>query len=398
MEKPVRITKKTFNSMVEQWAQVAKYEESACIYMNSKHNAWRRIQQLMEDEQLVEKYFKSEGIEVKVIDLEASPLEDEHDLRKLLFSGQTNEVRSSKTVYFVLGADVLLKEKRLDILHDLAELKVKNHWSYLLFFNTDYTHPDYWPIISQYNIFLMNTIFFPLYGREDSEQLITYLSYKWKVNPSNRVRQMIVNNCGGYFWLVVQAMRTFRNNPGFFVRELLQTEDMKIKLEVTWERFLPSEKAVILKVVKGQADFSKTERHSLNFLRKIQVLERTKNGYALQVPILEDFIVKLETPVKMQVTDDSMVVLNGVNVSSHFSTKEKTVLVYLLKNQGVVVSRQQLAKEIWGEGKEGDYSDWALDQIITRLRKKLSRLNVAQKSLKTVKRKGFKFDLTADRV
>jgi DNA-binding response OmpR family regulator len=51
--------------------------------------------------------------------------------------------------------------------------------------------------------------------------------------------------------------------------------------------------------------------------------------------------------------------------------KEFEMLEYLLLNQGQVVSRQMLAREVWGEAARATPLDNVIDVHVTRLRKKV---------------------------
>jgi len=53
------------------------------------------------------------------------------------------------------------------------------------------------------------------------------------------------------------------------------------------------------------------------------------------------------------------------------TTKEFDLIVYLLHNQGVALNREQILTAIWGEDYIG--SDRAVDDLVKRIRKKMSR-------------------------
>lgn len=396
MSKPTRISKLTFSSMVSRWANVSKYEEAASIYIGSKHNAWRRIQQLLTDRLMSDKYFFNEGVQIILVDLESVPIEDEHDLKNLLLHSCPKTHNLPKTAFFILGADIILKEKRTDLLCHLADLKDKNRWSFLLFFNRDFTHPSYWSIVSQYNIFLQNTIFHPYYNSRDSSQLVNYLADKWALKLTKEQKTVIVKECGGILWLVVQSVRSIRDYPKIKVNELFETTEMQIKVETTWNRFLPTEQQVLKKLVNKQTNFTSTERHSFNFLRKVHLIRKSNSSFEISAPLLEKFIESLEIPINIELDDEKKIIFNGVNITDYFSDKERSALVYLLNNQEKIITRQQLAKAIWRKGYK-DYSDWALDQIIARLRKRFSKLNIPTKSLKTIKKKGYILTLNSEK-
>jgi len=50
---------------------------------------------------------------------------------------------------------------------------------------------------------------------------------------------------------------------------------------------------------------------------------------------------------------------------------QRKLMQHLEENQGKIVSRESIAQVIWGENWETKYSDWAIDQLISTLRKQM---------------------------
>lgn len=75
--------------------------------------------------------------------------------------------------------------------------------------------------------------------------------------------------------------------------------------------------------------------------------------------------------------------------NSSFSQTELTVLELLKTHKDTVISREDVARVIWGEDDwEERYSDWAIGQLIYRLRKKLE-YGSSSGTIETKKGKGF---------
>lgn len=82
--------------------------------------------------------------------------------------------------------------------------------------------------------------------------------------------------------------------------------------------------------------------------------------------------------------DAYCVSINGKQVD--FAPKEYELLVYLIENEGVVLSREQILNAVWGFDYFGDYR--VVDTHIKKIRKKLDNL---AKLIQTVVRVGYKF-------
>jgi hypothetical protein len=72
-----------------------------------------------------------------------------------------------------------------------------------------------------------------------------------------------------------------------------------------------------------------------------------------------------------------------------FSLTETRVLDYLRNRPDIIVSREDIARIVWGEEEwEDKYSDWAIGQLIYRLRKKLGH-SAGAATIQTRKSQGF---------
>lgn len=78
-------------------------------------------------------------------------------------------------------------------------------------------------------------------------------------------------------------------------------------------------------------------------------------------------------------------------VMSTMSATEEQVLAYLRQHPGHIVSRDEVARIVWGDEEWQDkYSDWAIGQLIYRLRKKLL-YSASTETIQTKKGQGFTY-------
>lgn len=73
--------------------------------------------------------------------------------------------------------------------------------------------------------------------------------------------------------------------------------------------------------------------------------------------------------------------------------KYLSIFKILINSKNRVVSRDQIAKVIWGSKYEDCYSDWTIDQTISRFRKRVEKLGISRGTLETIKGKGYKWNL-----
>lgn len=85
--------------------------------------------------------------------------------------------------------------------------------------------------------------------------------------------------------------------------------------------------------------------------------------------------------------DESMNILVRGEVKIKISEKEKNLLVYLIKNQGNELSKEQLIIGVWGE-RSSTIVDANLTQLIHKLRRNLTAIGILER-IKTIPRKGY---------
>ena len=71
------------------------------------------------------------------------------------------------------------------------------------------------------------------------------------------------------------------------------------------------------------------------------------------------------------------------------SKKELQILKVFMGSKNKIVTKEKLGNIIWKGNIEAAYSDWALDQAVSRFRKKLTKLGFSKDTLATVNGKGY---------
>jgi DNA-binding winged helix-turn-helix (wHTH) protein len=82
---------------------------------------------------------------------------------------------------------------------------------------------------------------------------------------------------------------------------------------------------------------------------------------------------------------------NGKRTQDCLSPTEIRIYKYMSTNSQKLLSRDEIAKQMWGNAYLEKYSDWAIDKAISRLRKKIEDEGKKNKHIITIKGKGIKF-------
>lgn len=364
-----------FQNFVSQCFKIIKSGEPGVILFSPKMDRVRRIEQLIQD--------YSQEIQLVKFDLspgETSEIEEiEYNLKDLIGHKTKKEI-----AILISNAELIIQEKNYGTLDELFKLQSTNpHYRFLLFFELDITHPEISKWLTGTQIFT-NIVYYPLYKRVDTLSFMNYSLDDWKFIIKDTIKEKIYENCGGHFWLVRQVIRSLRDNPLMTLDQIFKSEQIRFRLERIFYTFMESERKVLHKIIKGQTIEEGIEKHSYEYLTEMGFIQND----AITVPLLAQYIQENMPKISIEINEKQLL-LNNVNVDSNFSKKEKRALKILIENKGRIVSRDQLGKALWPINTEEDYSDWAVDRIISRARTKLSKLGLPKTIIKTLRNQGY---------
>jgi hypothetical protein len=114
---------------------------------------------------------------------------------------------------------------------------------------------------------------------------------------------------------------------------------------------------------------------------------------SITIPLIEKMIKGIVIPNKI-IFNNSSGQIEGMDLNL-FNTSERAILEALL-NTEEIISKNQLGDIIWKEKAKDKYSEWAIDQRIARLRKKLIDLGF-NIDIQTIYGQGFKLSFIEKR-
>jgi len=381
------ISNERLEAIISPWAKSIKNGESGSFWYYNKSDLYWRIANLREQKPLFRKYFGDRLF--VVIDAESFRSENESDWNTAF--QVSNRSGQQEVIYAITGLDRQLLENDSHAFHIVQKKESLLHPSHFLFFFTlDVTHPRFRPLFDGASIFLQNTAVIPLHTNDDTQRYITYKSNQWKIQVTEKQKRAIVERCGGYFLLVKEALRYVRDNKNTDIDMLFIHEEMHWRLNTIWNHFLPSEQSVFQKIVRGSAVFNTEERHSLKFLLAGGFLTTRGRSYNLSIPLLTEYIHKTN-PMYVLSYDNKRIYYNNVPIENNFSPQEQKLMQFLLSKPSIIVSRDEISEKLAGSNTDDSLSDWAIDQLVSRIRKRLATIGISAYVIKTIRTKGFMY-------
>lgn len=388
------------------WLQSLKRKENAFVVFFPKTDRLILLQQMLQDRVFLksvlgtkEKYF------FQTLDLEASYVEEKNEMRwriadQLNYSHLTpNTMNWDEWMVYLRKHDVTLvlvlpqAEKYLtagnstflSYLSDMVDTFSPRVIT-LSMFETDVTHSSMMRLLPSSTRLYQNIFYYPLYSKQDSGKFIEYLEDRWGKSISKAMKAKILEQCGGIQWLIKEAVRQVTSgnlNP-------FNEDGMQFRLRMVYEFLLPSEQSVLTKSVLHNQTLDAAEKQSLRHLQKMNFMD--SHGKCL-VKLFDGFVTNAAPFTGEFVLLGGKMLLNDVPVDQMFSFQERRVLKVFLQNKGHMVTRDEIAEALWPTNTQENYSDWAIDQIIARLRKRLSELSLPPKLLQAVRGKGYLLNL-----
>jgi hypothetical protein len=208
---------------------------------------------------------------------------------------------------------------------------------------------------------------------------IENFSAQWHIPATDREKQEIADFCGNQPWITNEVLRLKDLSDTDSVSKIIQSPSVLDRIWQLWGLF----PEYYREYFSGSSPDSATNKKVENELTGFGYLNpqnRQPIGRWLSDAIKNSHYTALKT------TDKSLI-FNQQNISHKFSAGEIRIIHQLFSSH-TPVSREQIAKCFWQEKSDELYSDWALDAVISRLRKKVAKFRLPL-SIKTVRGIGY---------
>ena len=194
------------------------------------------------------------------------------------------------------------------------------------------------PVMNQKNIV------HKIYSKDVIIDYISCTAKLFNVSVDQNLAVRIANYCGGIPWLVNDVLRRI-DDPMLFDNEVFNWKVKQIAQSI------PS----VVGIEKDLREFG---------------LQDSEGNW---IPVLHDYYER-EAKTALIIEADE-IVWRGRELSSLFSAGERRIMGALYEKDEIV-SREEVGKLFWQEANDVEYSDWALDAIMSRLRKKLKKIGL----------------------
>lgn len=400
------LTRETFENDAKRWLNIIRYNESGTI-IQMQNDAIYRVHQLLNDKKTLEKilgkYYKKyllcyislnenslldsiKKVLIKLSKIKKNNILTQEDNLDVILSEIENK-GYDVGLFIDYGANIILKESDHNQLFELETIIRKHkNLSVIFFSELDITSEKYNKLVNQCSSIFTHIIKYPLYSHEDSYQFIEYNEFLWKIKFPEKIKKEIVEKCGGYLWLIRQALRLLRDDINLSLEQVFSHELMIKKLEVIWQKLTEEEKEILRKIYSKNFDEETKNSHEYLYLKTIRLIV----GDSLGITMLNHIIEKERKANQLNIKED-ILYFNNIDISYQLTKSELRIIKLLVQNKNKLITRNEIAQKVWGANWEHEYSDWAIDRLIYRLRLKLKKIGYDAGLIKTYKARGIMF-------
>jgi hypothetical protein len=380
------MTDENYKKMCEGWARVIRMQESATWIWPVLNAPYRRILQFLADRQLQKELFPDDWGKrmFAFVNLEQHEQLQPEELNRIIIEAMGVEIKphelqeyirgvvdkkEQKITLFVTGLDASIRKNNYDILMNISAIaRIGWEINVLAFLETDIADPTYYSVYEKTS--LDQQVFIqPLYSNEDVDLFINYLCHNWGSSVSSDMRAWIHDNCGGHYYLVKEVVRQVSSEKNISVQNVANCGFLQDKARAIVEN-MSEEQIEILQLITQGVPIDK-KNHDYEFLLQQGWIRENGTQTLLTVPLISPHVIARMNSMKGKYF--------GSLVSKGFTQTEADVFQLLFDSIDSVVSREDIGHAVWGEGFLEKYSDWAIDQTIYRIRKKLKAIHAEYK-------------------
>jgi hypothetical protein len=181
--------------------------------------------------------------------------------------------------------------------------------------------------------------------KQTAYELVSQQEQNFQVKLDDKTKKEIYNLSGGHVGLIKDLCSLYQSSTKFKIENLLENRKILSRIEL-----------IINDIPKDILENFVNNILSTNTLRYLKEIGFITDDNKIFSPIVADYIQS-----------------NMSKDPSLLTETENSVLKVLLAKQDVIVSRDEIAKIMWGNSWNYSYSDWAINQIIKRIRQKLAK-------------------------
>jgi DNA-binding winged helix-turn-helix (wHTH) protein len=249
--------------------------------------------------------------------------------------------------------------------------------------------------------FLQNVIYFPI-SNKNSLFLLNKFSKKFNLKLEKTEFESLEKLVDGHpYFLKVACTCMAKNknsNQESFSKLLRNNYELRAVAKTILECQTEIGRKFLLRVSTEKV--SQLSNDDEEILEKLGLIKQNSVGvYEPFCQIFKDAILEKSLPENNFYLNSESLLFNselgtitfsGNPIEEKLTPQEYEILSSLLKEPNKLKTRDDIGDILWGKDQFDKYSDWAIDQLISKLRKKMQKIGIIKEKLVTIRGKGYK--------
>jgi hypothetical protein len=230
--------------------------------------------------------------------------------------------------------------------------------------------------VSSYS-YLLDTVIFKRIGSDIAiDSVVADLDQKYRTAVATQQLAEIKTRTNGHYGLIRKLYRDNTQN----------TNQLDLYLDTLVQSFDPAVLNVFKKIVASH-QLNASEAAIASAYQQVNFLN---SEMQITIPLLHDRILQAKVRGKLEY-DASAGKITGLDLDLLTKAERSIIEQMLVRNNRI--SKEELGDILWGADVNKYYSEWAIDQRISRLKKKINELGFPIQ-IKTVYGQGYKIELS----
>jgi DNA-binding winged helix-turn-helix (wHTH) protein len=280
---------------------------------------------------------------------------------------------------FFLRFDRLKNAVNEQFFNNLQSLNSATHNKLSFIFTSDRTLSEIAPDVfskTELNAFTHKMCIKPA-NNKDMNIVLDSLAKQYDFTPTKQIRDQIINLSSGHIqylrlcMIIINELNN-KNKSKDDTKDIIMTDErIQLQSEEIIKQLSDNELNILEKIFKDKS-ISKSDKDKNIYLWETGIISQEKIFSPFLKKYLKNYFSK-----KSSKKDDV-----------HLTKKEHLLYTLLLENKDEITSREIIEKRVWPEYSNYGVSDWSIDRLISRLRKKIKILYPDVK-IKTIRTRGF---------
>lgn len=256
---------------------------------------------------------------------------------------------------------------------------------FILIFDDKWNEQQFFQLTAPFRSLFQHIIRPPLYDDSEVYHFVRYWLKQWNHQLTNDVIHFIVKEAGGILLLAKAAVRLAVQEHARSYQDvksiIYNHEEYIAQIKFLFSRLTPLQQSILTDIAAHKTIYALNSAELLHLTRMAVLVETGSSFFIRSLSVnrmLQGANYHPQTLMKNMLRDIAL------------SPTEQKLLYEFLKTPQKIISREKIGTILWGKQNEEKYSDWALDQYVSRLRKKLSRTSFFDRFIiQTKKKAGF---------